>query len=271
MKQILKIRFLSFFVSIFFLSSCITNRNLEYINTEQVTVKSTLYDYINHKGDLPENIILESARKDYIIQKEDLLSVQISSTTKSEYDFFNLQETSNPQLMNQNPYLYGYLVKSDGIITLPMIGSLKAEGLSLSEIENEIAQISSTYFKDPIVKVNILNFKVSILGEVNTPGEYNIIRSNQNILHLIGKSNDLTEFANRKRIKVIRRDGVESRVIYLDLTDPRLLNNKDIYLHPQDIVYVEPLKKKFYSVKNLSSAVSIGISTITLYFLLNNR
>ena len=128
-----------------------------------------------------------------------------------------------------------------------------------------------TIFKDPIVKVNILNFKVSILGEVNTPGEYNIIRSNQNILHLIGKSNDLTEFANRKKIKVIRRNEVESRVIYLDLTDPRLLNNKDIYLHPQDIVYVEPLKKKFYSVKNLSSAVSIGISAITLYFLLLNN
>mgnify|MGYP000994233324 CR=1 FL=1 len=64
---------------------------------------------------------------------------------------------------------------------------------------------------------------------------------------------------------------MESRVIYLDLTDPRLLNNKDIYLQSQDIVYVEPLKKKFYSVKNLSSAVSIGISTITLFFLLNNK
>ena len=110
------------------------------------------------------------------------------------------------------------------------------------------------------------------MGEVNSPGEYNIIRSNQNILHLLGKSQDLTEFANRKRVKVIRKNGVEStRVIYLDLTDPKLLNNKNIYLHPQDIVYVEPLKKKFYSVKNLSSAVSIGISTITLYFLLNNR
>jgi hypothetical protein len=59
------------------------------------------------------------------------------------------------------------------------------------------------------------------LGEVNSPGEYNIIRSNQNILHLLGKSQDLTEFANRKRIKVIRKNGVEStRVIYLDLTDP---------------------------------------------------
>jgi len=252
MKPILKIRFLVFFASTIFLSSCITNKNLEYINTKNTNVKSTTYDYV--------------------IQKEDLLSVQISSTTKSEYDFFNLQEISNPQLMNYNPYLYGYLVKLDGIVNLPMIGNVKAEGFTISEIENVIEQIASTYFKDPIVKVNIINFKVSILGEVNSPGEYNIIRSNQNIFHLIGKSQDLTEFANRKRVKIIRKNGIESTsVIYLDLTDPKLLNNKNIYLHPQDIVYIEPLKKKFYLVNNFSSAVSIGISSITLYFLLINR
>ena len=252
MRQILKIRFLAFFASTIFLSSCITNRNLEYINTENTKVKSTNYEYV--------------------IQKEDLLSVQISSTTKSSYDFFNLKETSNPQLLAHNPYLYGYLVKSDGIVHLPMIGSVKVEGFTISEVENVIEQIASTYFKDPIVKINIINFKVSILGEVNSPGEYNIVRSNQNILHLLGKSQDLTEFANRKRVKVIRKNGVEStRVIYLDLTDPKLLNNKNIYLHPQDIVYIEPLKKKFYSVKNLSSAVSIGLSSITLYLLLTNR
>jgi polysaccharide biosynthesis/export protein len=252
MKQILKIRLLAFFISTFFLSSCITNRNLEYINTEHTKVQSTNYEYV--------------------IQKEDLLSVQISSTTKSEYDFFNLQETSNPQLMTHNPYLYGYLVNTDGMVILPMIGSIKVEGFTISEVNDVIEQIASTYFKDPIVKVNILNFKVSILGEVNSPGEYDIIRSNQNIFHLIGKSNDLTEFANRKRVKVIRKNGVEStKVIYLDLTDPKLLNNKNIYLQPQDIVYVEPLNDFYAGFKGLSSVISLGISSITLYFLLNNK
>ena len=252
MKQIPKIRFLVFFASIFFLSSCITNRNLEYINTEHTKVQSANYEYV--------------------IQKEDLLSIQISSTTKSEYDFFNLQETSNPQLMAQNPYLYGYLVKTDGMVILPMIGRVKVEGFTISEVEDEIKKISSTYFKDPIVKVNILNFQVSILGEVHSPGEYNIVRSNQNIFHLIGKSQDLTEFANRKRVKVIRKNGVEStRVIFLDLTDPKLLNNKNIYLQPQDIVYVEPLNDFYAGFKSMSSVISLGISSITLYLLLANR
>lgn len=240
------------FVVVFSFSSCITNKNLEYINTLNTSLRSTSYNYI--------------------VQKEDLLSVQISSTTKSDYDFFNLQETSNPQLMHQNPYLYGYLVKPDGIVNLPMIGDIKVEGFTISEVEKVIEQISSTYFKDPIVKVNVLNFKVSILGEVNSPGEYNIVRSNQNLLHLLGKANDLTEFANRKKIKIIRNNGPNSsNIIYLDLTDPNVLNNKDFYLQPQDIVYIEPLKKKFYSVRNLSSAVSVSVSAITLYLLLINN
>lgn len=252
MKRILQTRFLAFFSITIFLSSCITNRNLEYINTENTRIKSTTYDYV--------------------IQKEDLLSVQISSTTKSEYDFFNLQETSNPQLMAKNPYLYGYLVKPDGIVTLPMIGSVKVEGFTISEVEDIIEDTASTYFKDPIVKVNILNFNVSILGEVNSPGEYDIIRSNQNIFHLIGKSNDLTEFANRKKVKIIRKNGIEStRVIYLDLTDPKILNNKNIYLHPQDIVYIEPLNDFYAGFKSMSSVISLGISSITLYLLITNR
>ena len=183
-----------------------------------------------------------------------------------------VKKTSHPQLMQQNPYLYGYLVKPDGIVNLPMIGDVKVEGFTISEVEKVIEQISSTYFKDPIVKVNVLNFKVSILGEINSPGEYNIVRSNQNLLHLVGKANDLTEFANRKKIKIIRNNGPNSsKIIYLDLTDPDVLNNKDFYLQPQDIVYVEPLKKKFYSVRSLSSAVSVSISAITLYLLLINN
>ena len=174
--------------------------------------------------------------------------------------------------MAQNPYLYGYLVNPDGVLDLPMIGSIKANGFKISELESVIREISSTYFKDPIVKINVLNFHVTILGEVNSPGEYNIVRSNQNLLHLVGKANDLTEFANRKKIKIIRNNGPNSsKIIYLDLTDPDVLNNKDFYLQPQDIVYVEPLKKKFYSVRSLSSAVSVSISAITLYLLLINN
>ena len=238
-------------LSLFF-SACITTKNLEYVSSKKSVVKSTSYDYK--------------------IQKNDLISVQISSTTSSEYDFFNLQETSNPQLLSQNPYLYGYLVKSDGDVNLPMIGSVKVDGFTINEVEKLIEKISSTYFENPIVKVNVLNFYVSILGEVNNPGKYNIIRPNQNIFHLIAEAKDLTEFANRKRIKIIRSyDDNSSKVMYLDLTDPSVLNNKDFYLHPQDIIYVEPLNDFYAGFRSMSSAISLSISAITLYFLITNN
>ena len=238
-------------IIISFCSSCITNKNLEYIAESEG--------------------IIPAIKFQYNIQKGDLISVQISSTTKSDYDFFNLQETSNPQLLSQNPYLYGYLVKPNGEIELPMLGNVNVDGLSFSEAEDLIQQISSTYFKDPVVKVNILNFDVSILGEVNNPGEYNIVRSNQNIFHLIGKANDLTPFANRESVKIVRFHEESSKVIYLDLTDPDILNNQDVFLHPQDIIYIEPLEKKFYSVNNLSSAISFTVSAISLYLLITNN
>ena len=117
--------FLVFLVPSF--SSCITHKNLEYLSTEDGMVSSIPFEYV--------------------IQTVDVLSVRISSTTKSDYDFFNLEETSNPQLLSKNPYLYGYIVRSDGIMSLPMIGDIKAEGFTMSEIEKVIEQISSTYFK----------------------------------------------------------------------------------------------------------------------------
>jgi len=231
-------------------NSCITNKNLEYVSDNDMKFMYEKYEYV--------------------IQKEDLLSVQISSTTKSDYDFFNLEQTNNAQLMTYNPYLYGYMVKQSGVLELPMIGEIKVEGFTLQEVEKVIQQIAKTYFKDPVVKVNLINFNVTILGEVNSAGKYYIVRSNQNIFHLIGKANDLTEYANRENVKIIRTENGVSRVIYLDLTDSEIISNPDFYLHPQDIVYVEPLKKKFYTLKNLPSAISISISAITLYLLLTN-
>ena len=239
-------------VSILFVfSSCITNKNLEYISSENDNLNLVKYEYV--------------------VQKEDLLSVQISSTTHSDYDFFNLEQTNNAQLMNYNPYLSGYLVKQNGVLELPMFGEIKVEGFTLREIEKVIQQIAKTYFKDPVVKVNLINFTVSILGEVQRAGKYNIVKSNQNIYHLIGMAFDLTEYADRKNIKIIRTENGASRIVHLDLTDPNIVSDKDFYLHPHDIVYVEPLLKKFFTLKNLPSTVSMGISAITLYLLLTRN
>lgn len=240
-------------LSIFTLSSCITNRDLEYIRSNKEIKK------------------VKANKQDYRLQVGDLLSVQISTVTEQLHDFFNKEQSSNAQLMVQNPYLYGYLIKDDGFLNLPSFGLVKAEGFTLSELENIIQQIAVSYFEQPVVKLNIINFEVSILGEINSPGTYKIVDPETNILYALSLAGDMTRFGNRKKVKIIRNENEINRVFYVDLTTDGVLNNTDFMLQSHDIIYVAPLKKKFYAFNNITNVVSMALSAITLYLLINKN
>ena len=255
MKQYLIVskRFVLLILSIFTLSSCITNRNLEYIQSDK---------------ELKE---VKTSLQAYRLQKGDLLSVQISTTTEQQHDFFNKESSSGSQLMLQNPYLYGYLIKEDGNLELPSFGVVKASGFTLAELENVIKNIAVSYFENPVVKLNIINFEITVLGEVNSPGTFKILNPEVNILYALSLSNDITEFGNRRKVKVIRNKDEVNRVFYVDLTKKGVLNNADFMLQPHDIIYVAPLRKKFYAFNNLSNIVSISLSAFTLFLLINQN
>ena len=238
-------------LSTFILSSCITNRDLEYISSNKEIKK------------------VKANKQDYRLQAGDLLSVQISTVTEQQHDFFNKEESSSSQLMMQNPYLYGYLIKNDGFLNLPSLGLIKAEGFTLSELENIIQQIAVSYFEQPVVKLNIINFEISILGEVNHPGTFKITDPDVNILYALSLAGDMTQFGNRKKVKVIRNENELNRVFYVDLTTNGVLNNADFMLQSHDIIYIAPLRKKFYAFTNITNVVSMGLSAITLYLLIN--
>ena len=142
------LRYLAAFSLICIFSSCITNKELEYFYTKK------------------NDELLYTRNHDYRLQVNDLLSIQISSVTEDKYDFFNKEQTSNSQLMVSNPYLYGYLIEKDSILELPIIGRIYAVGKTLQELESEIQQKAIVYFKDPIVKVNILKIQTFNFGVV---------------------------------------------------------------------------------------------------------
>ena len=240
-------------LAIFILSSCITNRDLEYISSNK---------------EIKE---VKANKQDYRLQAGDLLSVQISTVTEQQHDFFNKEENSNSQLMIQNPYLYGYLIKNDGFLDLPSFGLIKAEGFTISELENIIKQIADSYFEQPVVKLNIINFEISILGEVNSPGSYKIVDPETNILYALSLAGDMTQFGNRKKVKIIRNENEINRVFYVDLTTNGVLNNTDFILQSHDIIYVAPLSKQFYAFNNITNVVSMALSAITLYLLINKN
>ena len=173
--------------------------------------------------------------------------------------------------MIENPYLYGYLINDDGNLDLPSFGLIKAEGFTLNELENVIKQIAISYFEKPVVKLNIVNFEVSVLGEVNNPGTFKIVHPEANLLYAVSLAGDITQFGNRRKVKIIRDENSINKVLYVDLTSFDLLNSKDFLLHPKDIIYIEPLPKKFYAFNNATGLVSMAISAFTLYLLINNR
>jgi len=251
--SVVNIRCIVILLTVLTLSSCITNRDLEYIRSNKEIKKA------------------KANTQDYRLQIGDLISVQISTTTEQQHDFFNKENTSNSQLMIQNPYLYGYIIKEDGNLDLPSFGVVKAAGFTLRELENVIKNIATSYFESPVVKLNIINFEITVLGEVNNPGTFKIVDPEVNILYALSLSGDMTQFGNRKKVKVIRNENELNRIFYVDLTEKGVLNNADFMLQPHDIIYVAPLRKKFYAFNNITSVVSLTLSAVTLFILINKN
>lgn len=252
MTKICGFKFYIFVACLLCFSSCITNKDLDVIKSS-------------------EKINLLPSSYDYTFQQGDLLSVQISTTTELNYDFYNKEQNTSSQLLLQNPYLYGYLINKDGNINLPAIGLVRAEGFTKSELEDIISKIALDFFESPVVKVNIINFEVKVIGEVNSPGLKKINKPNPDILHCIGLASGFTNIASKKNIKIIRNNSQGRKVFTFNLSDKSSIYSDDYYILPNDVIYVAPLKKRFYAFNNLPQVISVGISSITLFILLKNN
>ena len=184
-----------YFLLAFLLSSCITNKDLDIFHTKNNTQLKT------------KNNITK-------LSDGDLLYVEIKSLTPTNYDFFNKdQDNSNSRL--QNPQIYGYVVNDSGNVSLPILGEIYVRGKSIEDTEKIIKNIAKDYFSNPFVKVVLLNFNVTVLGEVNNPGTINIVQSSTNIIDVIGLANGFTSIANRKKIKVIRLNAEKQKFFTL--------------------------------------------------------
>ena len=238
---------------IIFLNSCVSNSDLNIINTKN------------------ENKNIPSFNFNYKLKKGDLISVQISSLTPMEYDFFNKESGSNSQLYVTNPFLYGYLVDDQGALNLPVLGSFTVEGLNLVEAQALSQKTSERFFSEPSVRLNILNYYITVLGEVNNPGRISLNEPNINLLEVFGICGDLTKIANRKKIKIIRSENDITKVYFVDLRDKDLISSENFYVQPNDIIYVEPTSKRFVLFDDLPAVISTLFSGVTLFYLIQQK
>ena len=188
----------------------------------------------------------ENIDKNYevIIHKDDLLAILVNSKDPELALPFNMPVVTyqiGAQTTAQQRLL-GYLVDQNGDIDFPILGKIHVEGLTRMQVTELIKQklMSEDLIKDPIVTVQFLNFKVSVMGEVTRPGTFDISGDRITLLEALSMAGDLTIYGRRDRVAVIREKDGKRRILYHDLRSSDIFQSPCYYLQQNDIVYVEP-------------------------------
>ena len=184
--------------------------------------------------------------------------------------FAYAQQGDQPIAASQS--MYTYLVDSDGNINFPVLGKIHVAGLSKQELCDELQSKLSKYIENPLVNVQITNYRITVMGEVNRPGTFTIKNDRISILDAFGYVGDLAITANRKNILLIRDNDGQKEFVRMDITDPSLFTSPYFYLRQNDVIYVEPnlakqrnsrfSQSKQYNITVFSSIIS-AISVIS--------
>lgn len=210
----------------------------------------------------------------YRLRPDDIISIKVSSTTPSEFDFFNVESQRTLTGFNPNdPLLTGFKVEEDGSIPLPVVGKVEVAGLTTEEARQKIEEIVEQYLDSPTVDLKLLSFQVTILGEVKSQGRYTVYNPRLNILEAMGEAGGFTDYADRSRVKIVRRQKDEIEIAYVDVLDAGLLSSPYYYLRPGDVISIAPLPAKNWRLNNVANIGIIfsGISAITLVLIRLNE
>jgi len=206
-----------------------------------------------------------------IIRKNDLLNINVSSLDAQASAIFNapnlLPVTSTGGSSNE---ILGYLVGNDGTIQFPILGNVKAEGLTKDQLKESIQKklLDQNLLKGPIVSVRFLNFRVTVLGEVNRPGIVYVPSEQISILEAIGDAGDLTIYGLRDNVILIRQEGGEKLIKRLNLNSSKILQSPYYFLKSNDVIYVEPGKDKIASTSIAQQRLPVILSGLSLLIIL---
>ncbi len=235
-----RIRIIIFFLIIAF-GSCTPQKKLIYFQGEIPSIsKDSIYKARIYSG--------------------DLLLINIFTINSEAYPYLSSPKDV-PGTDSHSAYEKGNVVNENGEIKLPLIGTVLLKGLTISEASILLEEKFKEFILDPIVSIKKLNFKVTVLGEVNKPGTYQISDEKATLPEVLGLAGDLSQYADRQNLRIIRDENGQRFDFSLDLTDAKSLSAYSYYMHPDDIVYVSPLRRKAF--QNISPTVTVFTSILT--------
>ena len=220
--------------------------------------------------DIRDSVSGEFTQGDYAIKiiPDDELLITVTSMVPTATAMYNLT-LSNPAMRDDiltttQPQQQTYIVDANGDIQFPILGKLHVGGLSTQELTKELERLISKDVQDPIVRVQLVNFRINVLGEVKKPGAISVKKERYSILDALADAGDLTEYGERSNVMLIRE--VDGKRIYqrLNLNKSEVLSSPYFYLQQNDVVYVEPNEIRRENAKynqNNSYKISV-VSTI---------
>lgn len=207
------------------------------------------------------------------IKVNDILDIKVKTLNPESAIPFNPQNIGGAQNIRLDIIkINGYLVKKDGTIEYPELGTVKVKGKSTQEVQNLLEEKLKPYLKNPIVNVRVINYKFTVLGEVNRPGTYEIVEENYTLLQALGRAGGLTINGKRKNILIIRHEDGERITKRIDLTQSDWMNSRFYFIKQNDQIYVEPNNPKVKragfigDASTVLSALSVILSAIVIIF-----
>jgi polysaccharide export outer membrane protein len=237
------------------LFSCRSSQELIYLSNS---------DHLELLQDLPDTIT------EYVVKPGDILYISVKSMNEEVNALFNPEEgitsqaaySSQKFITPQGAYLYGYEIDDAGNLNLPILGNIPVLGHNQSEIQTIVQQQADKYLKEAIVKVKLLNYKVTVLGEVRSPGVYYNYNNKFTVFEALAMANGNTDFASIKRVRVMRPQAGGKKMYMLDLSSKDIFLSEAFYLQPNDYVFVEPDQYKNFQLN--SQAYSLFFSSLSM-------
>ncbi len=226
-----------------YLVSCASNKQVAYFDNIQ-------------SGTIPA----PTSNVDVPIQKNDILSISITSLNQEASAIFNVNN-------NQPRESLGYLVNEDGYVQLPILGNIRAIGLTKKQLSEQLTKrlIDQKLLVDPIVNIRHLNFKVTVLGEVARPTVVNVPSEKISLLEAIGLAGDLTIYGKRENVLLIReKQNGQKEIFRINLNNDQIFKSDFYYLQPNDVIYVEPNQAKVSSASTTRQWLPIVFSALSV-------
>ncbi|MCS6929039.1 MAG: polysaccharide biosynthesis/export family protein [Saprospiraceae bacterium] len=216
-----------------------------------------------------------SAWMEPVVQRGDILHIVVHSSEAEAVAPFNWQgfseanplSAAQPQMVE---IFLGYLVNGEGNIDFPLLGAVPVAGLTLSQVKDTLEARLKTYVRDVVVQVRFINFRITVLGEVNQPGTYTITSPRITLLEALGRAGDLSPYANRTNILHIREQNGQRIFTRINLQTDQLFSSPVYYLQQNDIIYVEPGRSKVAAVADPATRIvtyTTGILSVVTFLI----